>query len=168
MAAVGEQTYLTDLTTSPGRIGCQVTQGTAQSGWTTATFTTLTFGTEVFDWGDLFDTGTSTSKILIGKYLGLWQLSGLYVPATSSVATRQSVRATMNGSSLSGAFASVGGTANSQFYGIPLPTVSVISTLSTDNVEIQGWMTAGSGTIGSAVSGEARSMFQALFIGTQS
>jgi hypothetical protein len=166
VAAVGEQTYLTDLTTSPGRIGCRVTQGTAQSGWTSTVVNTLTFGTEDFDWGDLFDSGTSTTKILIGMYPGLWLVSGLFAVAQNSAITRHMTRLALNGTAINGGITSTGD-ATAQFVSIPLPATLVVSTLSTDYIEMQAAVT-GTGTLGTAVSTELRCAFQALFIGTQS
>lgn len=148
------------------QIGCRLTQGTAQTGWTTGTYNSLTFGTEDFDYGTLHDVSTNPSRITIGGHLGLWEITGMYCAAVNGNCTNHRVHLTLNGTAVNGALTSIA-VSTTGFVCIPLPPTFVLATTSTDYVELQGYMVAASGTIGTAVSTEARSSFQAIYRGTQ-
>lgn len=166
-AIVGMATDLADLASRPGTLGCRVTQSTAQTTWTTNTFTNITFGAEDFDWGNLFNSGSSTTKLTLGAAaLGLWLVGGHYVPAGNAAATLLRARLTFNGSAVNGATPSFGNSVSS-ILGLTIGAVPIVTTLSTDYVELQGLETAASGTIGTAVSGDSRSSFWAIFMGVQ-
>lgn len=149
------------------KLATRLTQGTAQTGWTTGTYTTITFGTEDFDWGTIHDPVTNASRINIGVKLGLWEVSGMYAAAVNNVCSNHRARMIVNGSQINGGLTSFAMT-TSGFVCIPIPTQLVLATVSTDYVEMQGYMVAGSGTLGTTVSTEVRCMFQAVYIGTQS
>lgn len=152
--------------TLKSQIGCRLTQGTSQSGWTSGSYTSITFGSEDFDWGTLHDLVTNTSRITIGGYLGLWEISGTYAAAQNANTTNHRARLTMNGAAVNGAVNSIG-ISYSGFVCIPLPTTFVLATSAGDYIEMQGLQTASTGTVGTAVASEIRSTFQAIYRGQQ-
>jgi hypothetical protein len=176
LGGVGQQATMTDgtqyehngTTFQPGvkAISCRVTQGTVQSGWTTGTYNSITFGTEDFDWGNIHDTVTNSSRINIGLYLGLWEITGMYCAAVNSGASNHRVHVTMNGALINGALGSYA-FSTTGFVCVPLPPTLVIATAAADYVELQGYMVAGSGTLGTASSSETRCSFQAIHRGHQ-
>jgi hypothetical protein len=167
VAVVGEPTDLVDLAARPGTLSCRVTQSAAQTGWTTGAFTNITFGAEDYDWGNLFAVGTSATKLMLGQAaLGLWLIGGHFVPAGNAGATLLRARYTFNGTAVNGATPSFGNSVSS-ILGLAMTPTPVITTASTDSVELQGLVTAASGTLGTAVSGDSRSSFWAIFMGVQ-
>ncbi len=132
---------------------CHLVQQVAQSGWTTSTPTAVTFGSgsEVIDTDALHDTSTNTSRVVIGKKLGWWEVSGVYCPAGANTATTL-VRSMIykNGNLIAGAFAGIPQSSITAFVAVPTPVILVEATSVTDYVELMGFQTAGSGTIGTA------------------
>ncbi len=132
---------------------CHLVQQSAQTGWTTNTLTLITFGSgsEVIDTHDLHDTGTNTGRIVIGKSLGWWAISGTY--AAASNAATSIIRAAMykNGSVINGSFGGLQVSSSSSFYTVQTPVLLVEATSASDYVELYGHQTAGSGTIGTAI-----------------
>jgi hypothetical protein len=151
----------------PKAIGCRATQGTVQSGWTTGTYNSITFGTEDFDWGGIHDPVTNSSRINIGLYLGLWEITGMYCAAVNANVSNHRVHLTMNGTAINGALGSYAFSGTTGFVCVPLPPTLVVATSPSDYVELQGYMVAPSGTIGTASSTEARCSFQAIHRGHQ-
>jgi hypothetical protein len=140
---------------------CQVTQQglTAQSGWTSATATAVTFGagSTVIDTDGIHSESSLTSHLVIGKRLGWWQIDGVYCPASNPTgALFSTARAIIykNGTAVSGSFGGIAGTLN-VFLSVPTkPGLLVQATAASDYVELMGYQTA-SGTgnvIGTAVS----------------
>lgn len=161
--------YMHNGTTfQPGQkaVGCRLTQGTTQTGWTTGTYNSITFGTEDFDWGTIHDPVTNSSRINIGLFLGLWEITGMYAAAVNSGASNHRVHLTLNGTAINGALGSYA-FSTTGFVCVPLPPTLVVATSSSDYVELQGYMVAGSGTLGTASSTEARCSFQAIHRGHQ-
>jgi hypothetical protein len=159
-----------DVAAGLAAVAVRLTQGTAQvAGNTSGSYFTLTFGTEDFDLGGLalHDIVTNTSRIVIGKKLGLWLVGGTFAAVSNAAATNIRARITLNGSAVNGNLVSDPAPAGT---GGPLAMYSVVqpilATVSTDYVELQGLMTAATGSIGSQVNGEARSAFWATFMGT--
>lgn len=132
----------------------QSVQAVAQTGWTTSTYTALTWSTEVFD-TDGQHTGSS-SQVTIGTTLGLYRVRGIVCFAANSAATQIRAAIALNGTLVEGSMTS-----------IPLSTASnaqslmcefeVRSTTGTDYVELWGFVTAASGTLGTNVSTNAKS-----------
>jgi hypothetical protein len=91
------------------RVGvmCQLVQQTTQTGWATNTPTAITFGSgsEIVDTGTFHDTGSNTSRIVIGKKLGWWKVSGVYCPLSSSTTTAARCYLAKNGTAVSGTLA---------------------------------------------------------------
>lgn len=143
---------------------CRLTQGTAQTGQTSGSYFSLTFGSEDFDTETLHDTVTNPSRIIIGKRLGLWLVGGSFAAASNAAASNVRVRVTMNGSAVNGNLFSDPAPAASAL-AMPFVVVPIIASVATDYVELQGLVTAASGTIGSQINGEARSAFWAIYQG---
>lgn len=148
------------------RVGvmCQLIQQSAQSGWATGVATAITFGasSETVDTGAFHDTSTNTTRIVIGKKLGWWRLSGVYVPVNS--ANTGAVRGyyAKNGTALVG---SMGGfnLAATAVGGVVVPTFLVQATVATDYVELIGQQFISSGTGGTVIASPAASSFTAIW-----
>lgn len=128
-------------------------QTVAQTGWTSGTFTAVTFSAEVVDRDGQHSTSTNTSRVTIGGTLGWYRVSGLYVPAGNSAATLVRANIGLNGTAVAGSFSSQSPASNSNTLGVPTGTVLVQATASTDYVQLFGSETAASGTLGTAVGG---------------
>lgn len=135
---------------------CHLVQqpGATQSGWTAGAATAVTFGSgsTVIDSDSIHSESSNTSRLVIGKRLGWWQISGVYVPTSNAGASITQVRALIykNGSAFYGAF---GGGAYSQvFIGVETPTVLVQATSSTDYVELMGVMVGSGSPLGTTTS----------------
>lgn len=145
----------TAIDTATDRPVCYIVQGTAQTGWTTATFTTVTFaGTDDLDTDDLHDPAVNNSRILIGTKLGWWRVSGLYTPAANSATTLFRAAIAKNGTRLTSGFVGVAPSSSSGLMGLATGTVYVEATSSGDYIELQGYQAAASGTIGTGVSSD--------------
>jgi hypothetical protein len=150
-------------------------QQTAQTGWTTATFTAITFGasSEVADRDGQHSTSSNTSRIVIGGTLGLYAVIGTYGAAGNNVATLLRAAIAFNGTRLAQGMSTVGplgvsatGTAASgSALSVTTPLCIVASTVSTDYVEIQGYVSAASGTLGTSVSTDFASSLTAIWLG---
>jgi hypothetical protein len=167
----GDELDAADLNAAVNVIGCRVTQSSAQTGWTDNTFTTVTFTAEDFDWGpsggSLHDNSTNPSRIGIGQKLGLWEVQATIAFAQNSAVQRHAVHLLLNGSAINGSMNSLG-LSTGQFVVISTPLTYVQATASGDYVETQGLVdTTSAGTLGTAVSGELRSSFQARWLGNQ-
>lgn len=130
---------------------CVLVQQTAQSGWTADTLTGVTFGTgsTVVDHLSIHSESSNTSRLVIGKKLGWWEVSGIYCPLTNSSSTRWRATIGKNGTAINGTF--VGNApGSSQFEGLKT-SFPVLATLSTDYVELLGLM-GGTGSFGTQVS----------------
>jgi hypothetical protein len=148
---------------------CHLVQTIAQTGWTSATLNAVTFGSgsEVIDTDGMHDTGSNTSRIVIGNRLGWWEISGVYVPVNQNANTNLRAVLRKNGSDINGSFSglyvSSPGTA---FVGVTTPRVLVQATSVTDYVELMGYQTAASGTIGTAVNTYVTSSLTAVWRGS--
>lgn len=128
--------------------------GQTQSGWTNGAATAVTFGTgsTILDTEGAHSESTNISRVVIGKKLGWWKVSGVYCPASGNAAATQ-YRAVIgkNGTPIPGSFGEPAG-ATTNFVGVTTPTVLVQATSSSDYVELMGVTVAGSGTIGTSTS----------------
>ena len=129
------------------------TQAVAQSAWTSGAFTPITFTTEVIDRDGQHSTTLQTSRVVIGGTLGWYRVSGVYVPAGNTAATLVRSNLALNGVAINGSYAAHQPTTSGNTLGIPTPVVIVQATTATDYVEINGAVTAASGTLGTAVGG---------------
>jgi hypothetical protein len=141
-----------DYTTKP--VGFFVQQA-AQTGWVTATHTAVTFGasSEVIDRDGQHSTASNTSRVVIGGTLGFYRVSGLYAAAANAAASLLRASIALNGSRISGSMGSMAPSSSGSLLAVPTASVIVRATVSTDYVELYGQMSAGSGTLGTAVSG---------------
>lgn len=142
---------------------CHIVQQTVQTGWTTNTLTPVTFGasSEVIDTGTFHDTGSNTSRIVIGKKLGWWAVSGSFCPAANGSATSMRGVLGKNGSAIQGSFA--GGPPFNIFWGITTNTVLVEATAAADYVELFGLVISASGTLGTSVNSYVASSLTAIW-----
>ena len=138
-----------DFTMSDKPLGFFVQQA-SQTGWTSATFTAVTFGasSEVIDRDTQHSTSSNTSRVVIGDTLGWYKVSGVYVPAVNSATTFVRCCIAKNGTEVNGSCSSFNPVSTSSALALPTPTVLVEATSATDYVELLGWQTAASGTIG--------------------
>lgn len=133
---------------------CFLVQQAAQTGWTTATNTAVTFGSgsEVVDNGTFHDEASNTSRIVIGKKLGWWQISGIYVPASNGATTYARALIAKNGVVIPGGWGGQVLASATGFVGVSSAVTLVQATNATDYIELLGQQFAGSGTIGTAIS----------------
>ncbi|GAA2696566.1 hypothetical protein [Actinoplanes palleronii] len=129
-------------------------QQTAQTGWTTATNTPITFGSgsEVIDNLACHDESTNTSRVVIGKRLGWWQISGIYVPASNGATTYVRALVAKNGTVIPGGWGGQVLASATGFVGVSSAVTLVQATLATDYIELLGQQFASTGTIGTAIS----------------
>lgn len=143
-----------------------IVQGTAQTGWTSATFTSITFtAADIIDRDAQHSTSSNTSRVVIGNTLGWYKVSGLYVVASNTASTLVRAQLALNGAAIGGSTTSLNATSTGGILGLPTPTILVEATAAADYVEIQGYQTAGSGTIGTAVSGAFASSLTVEYVG---
>lgn len=142
-----------DFTMSDKPLGFFVQQ-TSQTGWTTATFTSVTFGTssEVIDRDTQHSTSSNTSRVVIGDTLGWYKVSGVYVPQTNTATTLVRACIALNGTEINGSATSMSPASTSSALSLSTGVVLVEATSASDYVELKGWQTAASGTLG-AVAG---------------
>lgn len=144
----------------------QIVQGTAQTGWTSGTYTAITFTNEDLDRDGTHSTTTNTSRIVIGGTLGWWRIGGLYASPSNAATTILRAAIALNGTRVNGSIGSMtpGGAAA---ISIATQMVMVEASAAGDYVELLGWQTAGSGTIGTSVSGgDFTSILTAEYLGT--
>lgn len=131
---------------------CHVVQqsGGTQSGWSSITETAVTFGagSTVVDTLGIHSEGSNTSRLVIGMKLGWWEVSGVYVPASNGANTEPRAMLFKNGSFVVGSGAGWTIPTTTHLYGIPTPTIEIEATAGGDYIELRGYMTAGSGTLG--------------------
>lgn len=147
---------------------CQLVQTSAQTGWTSGTLTIVNFGTssEIIDTDTLHDSSSNTGRIVIGKRLGWWKLSGTYVAASNGATTllRAGLRKNGSGGEITGSFAALPVSLNSGIASLATPVFEVEATNSLDYVELMGYQIAASGTIGTSVASYLASSFNAQWI----
>ena len=142
-------------------------QAVVQSGWTTATFTAITFTTEVIDRDGQHSTTVNTSRVVIGGTLGFYRVSGCFCAAQNSAATVLRSAIFLNGAGYPGGVSSmVPATGTSNTMAIATPTVIIQATAATDYVEVMGFVTAASGTLGTLSSGGFSSSLCVEWIGS--
>lgn len=131
----------------------QLVQQTAQTGWTSATPTAITFGasSEVVDTGAFHDTATNNTRIVIGGKLGWWLINGVYCPTSNNATTTVRAMIYKNGVAIGGGFGGQSLSATTALVGVPTPVVLVEATTATDYVELWGYQTAASGTLGTSI-----------------
>jgi hypothetical protein len=149
----GDPIYASDINPAIEPPMCHLVQQTAQTGWTSNTLTVVTFGSgsEVVDTDTLHDQSSNTSRIVIGKKLGIWAVSGVYAAASNSATTIIRAALYLNGTVINGSFGGDQVNTSSSFYTAHTPVILVRATSATDYVELYGFQTAGSGTIGTAI-----------------
>ena len=152
-ARAGFPFYIADLRPRLEPALCHLVQQSAQTGWTSNTLTAVTFGSgsEVIDTDSIHDEASNTSRLVIGKRLGWWEVSGVYAAASNSATSI--IRAAMykNGAVINGSFGGLQLSSTGSFYTVSTPRLLVEATSDTDHVELYGHQTAGSGTIGTAI-----------------
>jgi hypothetical protein len=143
-------------------------QQTAQTGWTTTTFTAITFGTssETVDRDGQHSTSTNTSRIVIGGTLGLYAVTGTYGAAANAAATLLRAAIALNGTRILGGLSTTSPASSASALSVSTPWVVVQAGASGDYVELQGYMVAASGTIGTGVSANHTSTLTAIWLGT--
>ena len=144
----------------------QSVQTVAQTGWTTATFTSITFTTEDIDRDGQHSTSSNTSRYVIGTTLGWYRVSGVYCAAGNAAATLLRARIALNGTAVQGSPNSINPGGTSGILCVSTFAVFVQATASADFVEVQGYMAAPSGTIGTATSGEFVSALNVEWLGS--
>lgn len=140
-------------------------QAVAQSGWTSATYTAVTFTTEELDRDGMHSTTVNTSRITIGGTLGWWRLTGTTTITGNTNTTLARSGFFLNGSIIGGSVSSMSPASTSNALALSC-TALVEATLSGDYVELVGWVTASAGTLGTNVTGTFQSHVVAEFIGT--
>jgi hypothetical protein len=144
-----------------------IAQGTAQTGWTSATFTSITFAaTDTLDRDGQHDPASNNSRVVIGNTLGWYRINGLYVAPSNTATTLLRAQIALNGTAVDGSTSSVNCTATGGFLGLPTTSVFVQATAAADYIELQGSQTAPSGTIGTGLSGAFRCSLSAEWLGT--
>jgi hypothetical protein len=147
---------------------CFCVQQAAQSGWSTGTPTAITFGTgsTVTDTDTIHSESTNTSRFVIGKRLGWWQVCGVYVPAGSASSTSL-IRCIVykNNNYVPGSFVGLSTSFTTALNGIATPVVEIEATASTDYIELFGYQTS-SGTVGTSVNTYAVSSLSLKWIRT--
>ncbi len=164
MPLAGDIIYATDVDICL----CQLVQqtGAAQTGWTSATPTAVTFGvgSETVDTHNAHDTGSNTSRINIGVKLGWWHIEGVYVPVNQNNTTLIRAIVGLNGNLIPGSFTGLPFTSpGTSLIGITTRAILVEATSASDYVELYGYQTAGSGSIGTAVNSYAASSLSAIW-----
>lgn len=131
---------------------CQLVQqsGATQSGWTSATNNAITFGvgSETVDTHNAHDTGSNTSRIVIGVKLGWWLVEGVYVSPGNSATTTVRAMIAKNGSVVVGSCQAIQPASTTVINALSTRSVLVEATSASDYVEVHGYQIAASGTIG--------------------
>lgn len=145
----------------------QILQGTAQTGWTSGTYTAITFTNEDLDRDGTHSTTVNTSRILIGGTLGWWRIGGMYAAPANAATTILRAAIALNGTRVNGSIGSMTPGGAAAAVSVDTKEVFVEATASGDYVELYGWQTAASGTIGTQVSGgDFTSLLTAEYLGT--
>lgn len=142
----------------------QSVQAVAQTGWTTATYTALTWTTEVADTDSQHSTSSNTSRVVIGNTLGWYRCRGSVCFAVNGAATVFRGAIALNGSVVEGSMTSIPvSSPTGGAHSIPVE-FEVQATASGDYVELMGYVAAASGTLGTNVSSGAKSSFTVEWI----
>jgi hypothetical protein len=144
-----------------------IAQGTGQTGWTSATFTSVTFAaTDTLDRDGQHDPASNNSRVVIGNTLGWYRVSGLYVAPSNTATTLLRAQIALNGTAVDGSTSSINGTSTGGVLGLPTTGVVVQATAAADYIELQGYQQAASGTIGTVVSSAFRCSLAVEWLGT--
>lgn len=141
-------------------------QTVAQSGWTSATYTAVTFTTEDLDRDGQHSTVSNTSRFTIGGTLGWWRLSGVVTITGNTNTTLARAGFALNGSIIGGTVSSIAPASTSNALAIATHAMLVEATAAGDYVELMGWVTAGAGTLGTNVTGTFQSGVCLEYLGT--
>jgi hypothetical protein len=143
-----------------------VVQGTAQTGWTTATFNAVTFtAADILDRDAQHSTSSNTSRVVIGTTLGWYKVTGTYGAAANSAATLLRASLGLNGTRIGGGMSTMSPASSASALSVTTPTLLVQSTASGDYVELFGYVVAGSGTLGTSVSSDFASSLTVEYVG---
>lgn len=125
------------------------------TGWTSATYTAVAFGSssEELDTYGMHDEVTSNSRVVIGLELGYYEVSGVVAFVGNTATTLVRAGIFLNGSLVSGTVQSIAPASTSNALAVATARKIIRATSATDYVELVGWQTAASGTIGTLVSG---------------
>lgn len=142
-------------------------QQSAQTGWTTATDTAVTFGSgsEVIDNTSDHSTSSNTSRVLIGNTLGWYQVSGVYAAPSNTNTTTLRASIGLNGAVYDGSKTSQQLTMFSGTPSTATGTVLIEATSASDYVELLGYQTASAGTLGTGVTADIASSLTVIYIG---
>ncbi|GIF16542.1 hypothetical protein [Actinoplanes teichomyceticus] len=143
-----------DVDATAARPVCYLVQQVAQTGWTSAATVPITWssGSEVIDTLGIHDETTNNSRLVIGKRLGWWLISGVYCPASNGQATYVRAMITKNGSVIPGAWGGQVLTSATGYVGVTTGGHLVQATSATDYVELWGQQFASTGIIGTSIS----------------
>jgi hypothetical protein len=151
---------------------CYLSQSVGQAIATgTATFTPVTFTNEVIDRDGQHDNAVNTSRIVIGKTLGWYEVSGAVSWATGTSGGVNDTRRAgvlFNGAVgplTEGGQISIPYTTGTALCTVVVPPILVLATAATDYVELGAAHTAGVSQ-STLVSGGFRSSFRAVYIGS--
>jgi hypothetical protein len=130
-------------------------QTTGVTGWTSATYTAVTFGTssEEYDTYGMHDEVTNNSRVVIGLELGYYEVSGVVAFVGNTATTLVRAGIALNGSMVAGSIASMAPLSSSSALAVTTNRRIIRATSATDYVELMGWQTAASGSNGTLVSG---------------
>jgi hypothetical protein len=140
----------------------QATMSATQSP-ATATFTAMTFDTDVIDTLDIHDPVTLNTRFVIGKKLGWWGVTAVIPFAGNATGTRR-ITCALNGTDVNGSYLA-NPNAGTGFVAVLLPEVLVLATLAADYIEIRGWQDSGA-ALATVVSGAMRPRATLTFKGT--
>lgn len=111
---------------------------TSTQSLTTATFTGITFDTELLDRDGQHSTSVNTDRVIIGTTLGWYKVTGTVAFAGNATGTRRAA-IYLNGA-VSNGYAIV--TPNATFTSVTVMAL-VQATVSTDYVQLMGWQDSG-------------------------
>lgn len=166
LMGAGDRVFWSDVADAIRPPACHLVQatGAAQTGWGTLAATAVTFGagSEILDDLVLHDTATLNTRVIIGKKLGWWKVSGVYCPAVNAAMLQARAYIGKNGAAVQGSYGGEG--AATVFTGVTTPVVLVEATAVTDYVELYGVEQAASGTIGTTVNSYIASSLTATWL----
>lgn len=143
-----------------------IVQGTAQTGWTTATFNAITFAAaDAIDRDAQHNPASNNSRVVIGNTLGWYKVTGTYGASANSAATLLRASLALNGTRIAGGMSTISPASSGSALAVVTPTLLVQATASGDYVEVHGYMVAGSGTIGTSVSSDFASSLTVEYVG---
>jgi len=145
-----------------GAPALQVVQNVSQAAFAASTWTDITFDAEVLDLDGQHSTVSNTARVNIGNTLGYYLVCGVVLWQSNASGTSRRARLAKNGAALNGSFAKAA-VGDGAIVSSVTPTMVVQSTAATDYLTLQGWHDATS-SIGTVVTGEARSSLTVLFL----